>query len=238
MTLNLLYETARDFFSSCFDTQTSLSLHTGAYMCYKPNYTPKSFIDLKLIFSKPNFSVNFTFFLQPWDFLTANLFPAPESFFSACRHTTQHGNPNSQTVAWSIRMAFTEPNLNFTKRSLGSKFCSRKKTFQAFSSAKPLIFWFSEPNEVSAVSENFFISLVTLDFFLIAICNISVHFIPTATWSQIWTPRAAPSLSPPSCFSYSPFGPHQCNRQSHCFSKWVQMEERLHMLKEIRGRER
>lgn len=140
------------------------------------DFSSKKFHWLKThLFKTKIFYVKFHFFfLQHWDFLTVNLFPAPESFFSACRHTTQHRNSNFQTVAWSIRMVFAEPNLNFTKRSLGSKFCSRKKTFQAFSSAKPLFFWFSEPNEVSAVSENFSISLVTLDCFLLAICNIFV----------------------------------------------------------------
>lgn len=120
------------------------------------------------------FCVNFIFFLQHWDIFTADLFSAPEHYFSACRHTSQQGDSNFQTVASPIKLALTESDLNLTNQKLWSKLCFRKKTLQDFVSVKPYSFWFSDPCKDSTVSENFFIYLAKLNSSLLASCNVFV----------------------------------------------------------------
>lgn len=127
-----------------------------------PFHKTNIFCVMKLIF----------FFLQRWDFLPATLFPDTDRFFSACQHTSQHGIPNFQTVTWPIKPAFTEPNLNFTKQRLGSKFGLSFAIFQLCGTS----IWFSVWGKGSTMSGNIFFSLARPDCFLVVICNIFIHF--------------------------------------------------------------
>lgn len=228
LNLNLTYKKAvRDI--SYFDILTSLSLSTGVFVC--------KFFIAKLCWQKfcnhKRQNLWNSFFHAALRSCNFRFVSSPQCSFCPCRHTVWHGDSNFQTVALPIKLPMTELDFNLTKQKLWSKFCSRVKKVSGFNLCKTIVFH-SLIHVKTTQCQKILFFLTKLDSPLLASCYVFVSCIPTATWSQTWAPRTAPPLSPPSCFSYSPFGPHQCNRQSHCFSRWVQMEEKLPRLEILR----